>query len=197
MINHCLIFFFVFFLINFSQSAFIFEIKAKENRCVYEYGKRGVKIMFNYFVVKGGFMDIDLQINDPNDDLIYAESKKNGQIQFIAKKNGYYSFCFDNSISTITSKMLSFDIHLGGSIKEAATKDDVDPVESGLTVFKEKLTNVADILRYLKIRERICRLTNNSTKRRALWWPILENLILIAISFGQVNYITTLFKRKK
>ncbi|KAG6879067.1 hypothetical protein C0992_005347 [Termitomyces sp. T32_za158] len=66
---------------------------------------------FYFAVQSGGSFDIDFDIKDPNEKLLLSgERERQGDYVLTANAVGEYSFCFENDISTLTGKLVDFDI---------------------------------------------------------------------------------------
>ena len=62
-------------------------------------------------VQSGGEFDVDFEIRDPNDKvLLDGERERQGDYVLTANVVGEYAFCFENDISTLTEKLVDFDI---------------------------------------------------------------------------------------
>lgn len=62
-------------------------------------------------VQSGGSFDIDFDIKDPNGKLLLAaERERQGDYVLTANTPGEYAFCFENDMSTLTEKLVDFDI---------------------------------------------------------------------------------------
>jgi protein ERP2 len=62
-------------------------------------------------VQSGGSFDIDFDIKDPNDKIILDGSReRQGDYVLTANTVGEYAFCFENDMSTLTEKLVDFDI---------------------------------------------------------------------------------------
>ena len=65
-------------------------------------------------VQSGGSFDIDYSVVGPGDKLILDGSKeRQGDFVFTATNEGEYRFCFDNDMSTVTDKMVDFEVTVG------------------------------------------------------------------------------------
>ena len=65
----------------------------------------------NVQVQSGGSFDIDFEVKDPNQKLILdGERERQGDYVLTANTVGEYSFCFENDMSTLTDKLVDFDI---------------------------------------------------------------------------------------
>ena len=59
----------------------------------------------------GGDFDIDFEVRDPNDKVLLDGTKeRQGDYVLTANTVGEYSFCFENDMSTLTEKLVDFDI---------------------------------------------------------------------------------------
>jgi hypothetical protein len=62
-------------------------------------------------VQSGGSFDIDFDVRDPdNKVLLDGERERQGDFVLTANTVGEYSFCFENDMSTLTEKLVDFDI---------------------------------------------------------------------------------------
>lgn len=70
--------------------------------------------MLQFQVAAGGFLDIDVNVYGPDDQLVHSvERESEGKVTFTAEKKGQYKFCFSNMMSTLTPKTVSFNIAVG------------------------------------------------------------------------------------
>lgn len=59
----------------------------------------------------GGSFDIDFDIQDPNNKvLLDGHRERQGDYVLTANTVGEYAFCFENDMSTLTEKLVDFDI---------------------------------------------------------------------------------------
>jgi len=66
---------------------------------------------FYFAVQSGGSFDIDFEIKDPNEKvLLDGQRERQGDYVLTANTIGEYSFCFENDMSTLTDKLVDFDI---------------------------------------------------------------------------------------
>ena len=62
-------------------------------------------------VQSGGSFDIDFDVKDPKDKVILdGQRERQGDYVLTANSVGEYSFCFENDMSTLTEKLIDFDI---------------------------------------------------------------------------------------
>jgi protein ERP2 len=66
---------------------------------------------FYFAVQSGGSFDVDFEVKDPNDRAVLdGQRERQGDYVFTANTVGEYSFCFENDMSTLTDKLVDFDI---------------------------------------------------------------------------------------
>jgi len=62
-------------------------------------------------VQSGGSFDIDFDVKDPNNKVMLdAKRERQGDYVFTANTVGEYAFCFENDMSTLSEKLVDFDI---------------------------------------------------------------------------------------
>jgi hypothetical protein len=66
---------------------------------------------FGHVGQAGGSFDIDFEIKAPNDKVILdGNRERQGDYVLTANTVGEYAFCFENDMSTLTEKLVDFDI---------------------------------------------------------------------------------------
>jgi hypothetical protein len=62
-------------------------------------------------VQSGGSFDIDFEIRDPKEKVVLdGQRERQGDYVLTANTVGEYAFCFENDMSTLTEKLVDFDI---------------------------------------------------------------------------------------
>jgi hypothetical protein len=68
-------------------------------------------LQFYFAVQSGGSFDVDFEVKDPNDKvLVDGQRERQGDYVLTANTVGEYAFCFENDMSTLTDKLVDFDI---------------------------------------------------------------------------------------
>lgn len=78
-------------------------------------------------ISEGGFLDIDVRIVGPDGKVIYqGERETSGKYTFAAHLPGKYTYCFSNQMSTMTPKVVMFDMEVGDAPKADPKAEDKD-----------------------------------------------------------------------
>ncbi|KAJ3433157.1 transmembrane emp24 domain-containing protein a [Anaeramoeba flamelloides] len=181
-------------------SGFSFNVSPSKEQCFYENVKKDEFIQSQFQVVKGAKLDINFKITTASGRLIhYVDRKQEEKFVFVAQNTDVYKFCFDNSMSHINSKDISFDLKLGAHNTDTklATQEDLTPLENKVLGLVDKISDVSLQQKYLKIREKVHRNTTESTNSRILWWSFFELFLLVCASFAQIWYVRRYFSKRR
>ena len=110
----------------------------------------------------GGSFDIDYEVRDPSNKVILdGQQERQGDFVLTANVAGEYAFCFENDMSTLTEKLVDFDIMVESEPRREA------PAKAG---------QISEHTSALE--ESIFRLTGmlNSIKRLQKQWMIIFSL---------------------
>ncbi|QCD97673.1 transmembrane emp24 domain-containing protein p24beta3-like [Vigna unguiculata] len=139
---------------------------------------------------------IDFSVTSPAGSVVYSLKGTSGdKFQFKAAIHGIYKFCFQNPAST--PETVSFYIHVGHIPNEhdLAKDEHLDPINVKIAELREALESIIIEQKYLKARDTRHRHTNESTRKRVVFYTILEYVLFAATSLLQVVYIRRLFSK--
>ncbi|KAN0062747.1 hypothetical protein ACQY0O_004942 [Thecaphora frezii] len=187
-----------------SGAALTTVLEPHERSCFYAWvDKAGEKVGFYFAVQSGGLFDVDYVVHDPTDKVV-IEGHKERQIDIIFTGNevGEYSFCFENGMSTFAEKMIDFDITVESEprleLPLSATKllsEHSAPLETSISEVQERLNSISRTQRYFRLRENRNFGTVKSTQSKIFWYSIIESIVMIGISVGQVYIVRNLFEK--
>ncbi|KZT20719.1 hypothetical protein NEOLEDRAFT_1172381 [Neolentinus lepideus HHB14362 ss-1] len=184
-------------------SALTTAIGANERLCFYaDVDKAGEKIGFYFAVTSGGSFDIDYEVRDPNEKpLLDGQRERQGDYVFTANTVGEYSFCFENDMSTLTEKLIDFDIMVESeprreaSAKPGQVADHTSALEESIFKLHGMLMNIKRMQRYFHTREARGFSIVKSIKSRLFWYAVLESMGIIGMAVFQVYILQTFFTK--
>lgn len=188
---------------------FYLTIDAHAEECFFERVATGTKMGLTFEVIDGGFYDIDVKINGPDDKVIHQEDRaSSGKYTFAAHMDGVYTYCFGNKMSTMTPKAVMFSIDVGDAPKAAdtahpaasgdgKTDENHNKLEEQIKELSAALTAVKHEQEYMSVRDRMHRQINESTNSRVVLWAFFEAIILVAMTLGQVFYLKRFFEVRR
>ncbi|CAB5348170.1 uncharacterized protein OCT59_016536 [Rhizophagus irregularis] len=178
-------------------AAHTITIPARVKECFFEELQVDDKMTITFQVGDGGQLDIDFLflISDPSDVVVQVAKKETtGTYSFTATKNGRYTYCFSNEMSTVTEKIVSFNVH---GVVHVPDSGSADPLENEIRELADNLAAIKDEQEYIVIREQRHRDTAESTNDRVKWWSIFQFFVLFAVCFWQVFYLKRFFEVKR
>lgn len=181
-------------------SAYFITVDAHAEECFFDKVETGTKMGLMFEIAEGGFLDIDVKIIGPEGKIIHqGERETSGKYTFAAHTSGVYTYCFSNQMSTMTPKVVMFNMEIGEAPKEDRAADDghQNQLEQMIKELSQSLTNVKHEQDYMQVRDRIHRSINESTNSRVVMWAFFEALVLIVMTVGQVYYLKRFFEVRR
>lgn len=198
-----------------------FQVEPREEECFYNDLPAGETVSVYLFVLRGGLLDIMLDIRAPDDskifsNMIFSNRDDSGRIvddliakghTFITEEAGTYKVCFNNKVSRWTSKVIIFDFVVGYD-KELLDGEDIDVIGPEISDSLEQvkrmersLQNILNKMRALEVEQsyykrRISRhhKTTESTKSRVVFYTFIETGVAIGFGLFQYFYVRHWFK---
>ncbi|KAI9447081.1 emp24/gp25L/p24 family/GOLD-domain-containing protein [Russula earlei] len=174
-----------------------------ERLCFYaDVDKAGEKIGFYFAVQSGGSFDVDFEIKDPNDKvLLDGQRERQGDYVLTANTVGEYSFCFENDMSTLTDKLVDFDILIESEPRREAPakpgqlQEQTDELQESIYRLNSLLMNIKRTQKYFHTRENRGFSIVKSTQNRLFWYAVFETLAVITMAMLQVYALQTFFTK--
>ncbi|CAB4014907.1 transmembrane emp24 domain-containing 1-like [Paramuricea clavata] len=177
--------------INGMESGFTFLLGARKRECFFENLKVNVSLDLEYQVIEGGDLDINFEVFDPNNKrLIHAEKSSDESHELEIKLPGIYSFCIDNSFSSITSKMVYLDLGITREDEELGRDHQFETVFNvyenieGIRTKLDKASSYQGALRAKEARQRYYLEGNYS---RVMWVSCTASIIMISVGLVQAR----------
>ncbi|RHZ62361.1 hypothetical protein Glove_340g9 [Diversispora epigaea] len=179
-----------------NSAAHTVTVLANSRECFYEELHKGDKMTVTFQVGDGGHLDIDYLMYDPSDRLMESsERQTTGTFSINAESEGRYTYCFSNEMSTVSEKLVSFNVH--GIIYVPDDGSHSDPLEKEIRELADGLAAIKDEQEYIVMRERTHRDTAESTNDRVKYWSIFQFIVLCAVCGWQVTYLKRFFEVKR
>ncbi|GFY85029.1 emp24/gp25L/p24 family/GOLD family protein [Actinidia rufa] len=190
-------------LLSFVRDLSALSVTVNDVECVSEYViYEGDMVSGNFVVVDHDIFwnsdhpGIDFTATSPAGNVVHTLKGTSGdKFEFKAPRSGMYKFCFHNPHST--PETVSFYIHVGHIPNEhdLAKDEHLDPINVKIAELREALESVISEQKYLKARDARHRRTNESTRKRVIFYTLGEYILLALSSALQVVYIRRLFSK--
>ncbi|KAJ0173062.1 hypothetical protein K1T71_011238 [Dendrolimus kikuchii] len=176
--------------------SYTITVDAHAEECFFENVEADTKMGLTFEIAEGGFLDIDVTITNPEGAVIYkGERESSGLYTFSAPTAGKYTYCFSNKMSTMTPKVVMFNLEVGEAQHKSQDADvDHNKLEDMIKELATTLKTVKHEQEYMQVRDRIHREINESTNSRVVMWSIFEASVLLIMTFGQVYYLKRFFE---
>ncbi|KAK7870942.1 hypothetical protein R5R35_012162 [Gryllus longicercus] len=187
-------------------NSYFITVDAHAEECFFDKVETGTKMGLMFEIAEGGFLDIDVKIIGPDGKVIYqGERETSGKYTFAAHMGGVYTYCFSNKMSTMTPKVVMFNMDIGEAPSKdqdaaqagATGQDDHNKLQDMIKELSTTLTGVKHEQEYMQVRDRIHRSINESTNSRVVMWSFFEALVLVAMIMGQVHYLKRFFEVRR
>ncbi|XP_078417700.1 transmembrane emp24 domain-containing protein 5 [Cetorhinus maximus] len=192
------------------DSDFTFTLPAGHKECFYQTMKKDATLEIEYQVIDGAGLDVDFYIASPNGNILYFDQRKSDGVHSVETENGDYMFCFDNSFSSISEKIVFFELILDNMEPEGDSNSWKDFLQGGefldmkLEDILESINNVKGrlsksnqiqgLLRAFEARDRNLQEGNYD---RVNFWSMVNLSVMLIVSCLQVYMLKNLFNDKR
>ncbi|GCC35785.1 transmembrane emp24 domain-containing protein 5 [Chiloscyllium punctatum] len=192
------------------DSDFTFTLPAGRKECFYQTMKKDATLEIEYQVIDGAGLDVDFYITSPNGNILYFDQRKSDGVHSIETENGDYMFCFDNSFSSISEKIVFFELILdnmepegdpnswkdllqGGELLDMKLEDILESINS-VKGRLSKSNQIQGLLRAFEARDRNLQEGNYD---RVNFWSVVNLAVMLIVSCLQVYMLKNLFNDKR
>ena len=95
---------------GFHDATFTFSLPARHMECFYEHFEVGSQVEMQYQVLKGGELDVNFMVANPQGVYIVIDRKSDGWWPLEIEETGEYGICLDNSFSKLFSKLVFLSV---------------------------------------------------------------------------------------
>lgn len=204
-VRHCM---------GFSQSVdsdYTFTLPAGQKECFFQPMKRDATLEIEYQVLDGAGLDVDFSLTSPNGELLLSEERQSDGVHSVETIDGDYQFCFDNSFSRMSEKVIFFELILDHLNDEGNELEDwksyitgtdlldmkLEDILETINSVKGRLTKSAQIQTLLKAFEARDRNLQESNFERVTFWSVFNLTVMVVVSALQVYMLRSLFEDKR
>lgn len=194
------------FISSTSATYLTLQVDARKSRCHYEELDAGQSFSMYFEVIRGGLLDIKYQLTDPNRNIVLErmaffnkptedQNVKEGTVQYTARTSGVYKFCFDNTASRWTAKVVSFEIRSNRANKFSAVQlKDLGPMVDTVISLSNELDTIETGQRTSRVRARQHYSSVKSLNHRVQWFVLFSSIILFGLTLLSINNIQKWFE---
>ncbi|XP_019523091.1 PREDICTED: transmembrane emp24 domain-containing protein 5 isoform X2 [Hipposideros armiger] len=125
------------------DSDFTFTLPAGQKECFYQPMPLKASLEIEYQVLDGAGLDIDFHLASPEGRTLVFEQRKSDGVHTVETEVGDYMFCFDNTFSTISEKVIFFELILD-NMGEQEQEEDWKKYITGTDMLDMKLEDILD-----------------------------------------------------
>lgn len=174
----------------------LLTIDPHQEECFHEKLQKGAKIKFTFEVLDGGSLDIDLTIKDPNNYVIHSEQRQtSGRYTIEANQEGSHTYCFGNKMSSLSSKIVMFNIELNEVKKESHQEQ--DKLNNMVIELSGLVTGVKHEMDFLAARDKLHRRISELINSRVTMWSLFEVFLTLIVAVGQTYYLKRFFEVRR
>ena len=193
-----------------TQASYLtFQVEPKSTACFYEDLNAGAPFEMNFEVIRGGLLDIKFQLSDPNRNVLQERmaffnrpddesNEAEGRVSIKATTAGAYKFCFDNTMSRWTAKVVAFEVRSKRANKqEAARLEHLGPMVDSVIKLSDDLDKVEKIQRNARNREKNHYSAVRDINTRLQWMVALSSVILFGLTAMSIMHIQKWFSEEE
>ncbi|XP_042338796.1 LOW QUALITY PROTEIN: transmembrane emp24 domain-containing protein 5 [Plectropomus leopardus] len=197
----------------FSQSLdsdFTFTLPPGRKECFFQTMKKDASLEIEYQVLDGAGLDVDFFISSPSGQVLFSDYHKSDGVHTVETEDGDYMFCFDNSFSSVSEKLIFFELILD-NMDTDEDPDDWKEYVHGTDMLDMKLEDIMDTMNNVKARlgksvhiqtllrafEARDRNVQESNFDRVNFWSVVNLIVMIIVSTVQVYLVRSLFEDKR
>lgn len=197
----------------FSQSLdsdFTFTLPAGRKECFYQSMKKEGSLEIEYQVLDGAGLDVDFYLYAPNGDILATDDRKSDGVHTVEAEDGDYMFCFDNTFSSVSEKIIFFELILD-NMDNGEDPEDWRAYVQGTDLLDMKLEDIMESINSVKARlgkslqiqtllrafEARDRNLQESNYERVNLWSCTNLVVMVIVSCVQVYLLRSLFDDKR
>lgn len=189
-----------------------FVLPAGRRECFYQGAPGNASMEAEYQVIGGAGLDVDFSLESPSGLLLVSEHRQSDGVHTVEPTEpGDYKLCFDNSFSTISEKLVFFelifdsaqdDADAADAWLEAAEPEDlldvkIEDIKESIETMRSRLERSIQMQALLRAFEARDRNLQESNLGRVNFWSAVNLGVLVLVAFLQVYLLKSLFEDKR
>ncbi|XP_009466639.1 PREDICTED: transmembrane emp24 domain-containing protein 5 [Nipponia nippon] len=193
------------------DSDFTFTLPAGRKECFYQPMRKEASLELEYQVLDGAGLDVDFHLLSPNGETLVFDERKSDGVHTVETEDGDYMFCFDNTFSTISEKVIFFELILDNMGEDGQDQEDWKKYVTGTDLLDMKLEDILESINSVKARlsksvqiqtllrafEARDRNIQESNFDRVNFWSMVNLGVMVVVSAVQVYMLKSLFEDKR
>lgn len=193
------------------DSELTFLLPAGRQECFYQTALYNGSMEVEYQVIGGAGLDVDFSVTTPSGILLIMERRRSDGVHTVEPTEaGDYMICFDNSFSTISEKLVFFELIFDsqqGEDEPDSWADIVEPdelldikiddIKESIESMKARLERSMQMQTVLRAFEARDRNLQDSNLSRVNFWSAVNLAVLVVVAFLQVYLLKSLFDDKR
>ncbi|XP_053226676.1 transmembrane emp24 domain-containing protein 1 [Podarcis raffonei] len=193
------------------DAEFTFLLPAGRRECFYQGAPGNGSMELEYQVIGGAGLDVDFSLESPSGTLLVDEYRRSDGVHTIEPtEGGDYKLCFDNSFSTISEKLVFFELIFDSAQEdedlnnwaEVAEPEEmldikIEDIKESIETMKSRLERSIQMQALLRAFEARDRNLQESNLSRVNFWSAVNLTVLLVVSFLQVYMLKSLFEDKR
>ncbi|XP_050756969.1 transmembrane emp24 domain-containing protein 5 [Gymnogyps californianus] len=193
------------------DSDFTFTLPAGRKECFYQPMRKDASLELEYQVLDGAGLDVDFHLLSPKGETLVFDERKSDGVHTVETEDGDYMFCFDNTFSTISEKVIFFELILDNMGEDGQDQEDWKKYVTGTDLLDMKLEDILESINSVKARlsksvqiqtllrafEARDRNIQESNFDRVNFWSVVNLGVMVVVSAVQVYMLKSLFEDKR
>ncbi|XP_020850687.1 transmembrane emp24 domain-containing protein 1 [Phascolarctos cinereus] len=192
---------------------FTFLLPAGRRQCFYQPAPANASLEAEYQVIGGAGLDVDFSLESPRGVLLVSEYRKSDGVHTVEPTEfGDYKLCFDNSFSTISEKLVFFELIFDSLQDEEDSDGDgwadvvepeemldikIEDIKESIEMMKTRLERSIQVLTLLRAFEARDRNLQEGNLERVNFWSAVNVGLLLLVAVLQVCTLKGLFQDKR
>ncbi|CAI4062570.1 hypothetical protein N7582_002167 [Saccharomyces uvarum] len=148
----------------------------------------------------GIVIDVE-EVFDNNHRVVHQQSSPSGDFTFLALESGEYKICLQSQVNNWVGKTktkLEVEFEVGfEAMLDSKRKDTLETLHGKVNILNSKIMEIRREQQLVREREESFRDISESVNTRAMWWIVIQVILLILICVWQMKSLRSFFVKQK